>query len=314
MKRKWLYYAAALLLTVVIHFGILAARKPLSYVTASNGNSRPTYFTMHRIGEAQHFATGRGVKIGIIDHYFGFDENQSLYAGGADFLDDSESFRKIGEHGLWLTRTAKEIAPGAEIYALNATTDDDGRKVEAMVKAIDWAIAHKLDVLTYSNRAFSPANRPKIDAAVARATAAGINCVFIHYAHPLNLLPFPMLPPSSETSYERPADINVYHYDYNMLLLDHYKRFNRGERVAPPYLSLSSTSVVAAAVLAMLREIDGSLSPSEYKQILIATSRPYQETKQQGPEIIRNCDHVMDAMAAVELMRHRVVHADPSRS
>src|SRR5512143_3488779 len=71
------------------------------YVTSSNANSRPTYLSMHNITAAHTRATGRGVKIGIIDHYFGFDANRNLYAGGADFLDDDTAFRKIGEHGLW---------------------------------------------------------------------------------------------------------------------------------------------------------------------------------------------------------------------
>ena len=303
--KKWIPLAIVGLITVAIHVAILAARQPLKYVAIPNANSRPTYFTMHRIGEAQQIATGRGVKIGIIDHFFGFDDHRSLYAGGADFLGDENAFRKIGEHGLWLARTAKEIAPGAEIYALNATTNNEEQKVEAMVKAIDWAIEHDLDVITYSNRAFSPALRPKIDRAVEKATAAGISCVFIHYTHPLNLLPFPMAPASAEPSYERPGDINVYHYDYNVLLLDGYQRFASGKRKESPYLSVSSTSIVVAGVIAMMREIDGSRSPAEYKRILIATSRPFREAKSAGPEIIRNCDHVMDAVAALHMMNGR---------
>jgi hypothetical protein len=270
--------------------------RPEPYVTFANANSRPTYFSVHRIAEAQRIATGRGVKVGIIDHYFGFDANRSLYADGVDFLGDEESFRRIGEHGLWLTRTLKEIAPDAEVYALNATSTDEAKKTAAMVKAIQWAAEHHLSAITYSNRAFSPQYRKQIDAAVEAATAAGVNCVFIHYTHPANLLPFPMASTKSEPSYDREPDVNVYHYDYNVLML-------RGNEKAPPFLSLSSTSVVTAGVLAMMREIDGTLTPADYKRVLMETAKPYEAKKGTGPEVLGSCPRVIDAEAALNSLK-----------
>jgi hypothetical protein len=279
----------------------LAMRPHALYVTSLNANSRPTYWTMHNIAEAQKHATGRGVKIGIIDHYFGFDDHKALYAGGVDFLNDEQAFRKIGEHGLWLTRTAKEIAPNAEIYALNATCPDESRKVPAMVKAIHWAVEHKLAAITYSDRAFTPEYRKQIDAAVEEATKAGVTCVFIHYAHPSNLLPFAMLPSEED----RAPDVNVYHYDYNMLMVRDYEKAQKGEKGTPPYLSLSSTSVVVAATLAMMKEVDGSLSPADCKRILVETSHLYEPTKLTGPEVVHSCPHVLDAAAAVQYVEAR---------
>jgi len=61
--------------------------------------------------------------------------------------------------------------------------------VDAMVRAIDWAIEHELDVLTYSVQRFSAATRPRLDSAVDRALAHGIVTVFIHYPHLGNVLP-----------------------------------------------------------------------------------------------------------------------------
>lgn len=294
-------YAVGLLLvaSLALNGRFLLSPRPPHTIAASNANSRPTYFTMHNIAAAQQHATGRGVKIGIIDHYFAFDAQRSLYAGGEDFLGDGDAFRKIGEHGLWLTRTAKEIAPDAEIYALNATCEDETKRVNAMVKAIDWAIAHNLDVLTYSNRMISPRNRPQLDAAIERATAAGLNCVFIHTMHPLNLLPSPMLK-GAEPGYDRAPDVNVYHYDYNVLFLSAYQDAIAGRKGTPPYLSLSSTSVVVAGVLAMMRQVNGTLSPADYKRLLIETSHPYEAKTSKGPEVLKSCPHVIDALAAVE--------------
>lgn len=43
-----------------------------------------------------------------------------------------------------------------QIYALNTSARVETDKVAALVRAIDWAIAHDIKVLTYSDRAFSP--------------------------------------------------------------------------------------------------------------------------------------------------------------
>lgn len=300
MKRA-LYVASVLALASLALNVYLFIRPRATYITSANANSRPTYLTMHNIAEAQKHATGRGVKIGIIDHYFGFDDQNALYAGGVDFLNDEQAFRKIGEHGLWLTRTAKEIAPEAEIYALNATCPDESKKVAAMVKAIRWAVAHKLAAITYSDRPFTPEYRKQIDAAVEEATAAGVTCVFIHYPHPSNLLPFAML----ASDEDRAPDVNVYHYDYNMLMLRDWEKAQKKEKGTPPYLSLSSTSVVVAAVVAMMKQIDGDLSPAECKRILVETSHPYEPKNVTGPEVVRSCPRVLDAAAAVQFVEAR---------
>ncbi len=283
----------------------LALRPEKRVVTAPNANSRPTYFTMHRIGEAQRVATGRGVRIGIIDNNFGLDAHRALYAGAEDFLDDPKSLHEYADHGLWLATTTREVAPGAEIWALNATAGDESRRVAGVVKALDWAAANKLDVVTYSNRPFSPEFRPRVDAAAEKAIAAGVVVVFTHYTHPKNLLPFPMLPADAEPGYDRPGDVNVLHYDYNVLDVAAWEKRSRGKRAVPPHLSISSTSVVLAGAVAMLRELDRTLSPAECKEILVATSRPYVEAPRSGPEVIRSCPRVLDAMAAVERVRAR---------
>src|SRR5512141_1050662 len=89
------------------------------YVSLSDANTRDTYETVHHIKEAQKTATGKGIKVGILDKYFGFKNNPSLYAGGKDFVNDAQAFEEIAEHGKWMATTLKEIAPGVAVYALN---------------------------------------------------------------------------------------------------------------------------------------------------------------------------------------------------
>lgn len=60
-------------------------REKLWYVTYPDGNTRDTYDTIHNLKEAQKVSKGAGVKVGILDWCFGFDEHENLYAGGKDF-------------------------------------------------------------------------------------------------------------------------------------------------------------------------------------------------------------------------------------
>ena len=88
-----------------------------------------------------------------------------------------------------MASTLREIAPDVEIYALGTSSSDESDKVDAMIQAINWAIANDLDVLTYSGPRFSPENRVRLDSCVDRALAKGIVTTFIHYPHPGNILP-----------------------------------------------------------------------------------------------------------------------------
>ena len=238
-----------------------------------NANSRPTYFSVHHFGEAWAVSKGNGVKVGILDHSFGFQVHDGLYAGGRSFHTDDwgESFDSTSHHGYWMARTLKEVAPGVEVYALGTYTSDEAAKVDAMARAIDWAIDNDLDVLTYSGRRFSPNLRVKLDEAVDRALAHGISTTFIHYPHPGNILPSWLGPISGDD--EREPDLNVLHYDYSVVFTKQYAEWmeqgsGSGYR---PFLSISSTSPVAAGAVAILKAIGPDLKPDQLKRLLIDT-------------------------------------------
>jgi hypothetical protein len=122
----------------------------LWHIHFGNANTRPTYDDFHHITDAPKMATGKDIKIGIIDTYFGYRHNQQLFAGGRNFTGDTSAFEEIAEHGFWMATTLREIAPGAEIYALNARHKDCDIETQAMLSAVDWAIENRLNILTYS--------------------------------------------------------------------------------------------------------------------------------------------------------------------
>ncbi len=241
-----------------------------------NANSRPTYFSIHNVREAWATSRGAGVKVGILDHSFGFRTHPGLYAGGQAFQADewAQSFDTVSHHGYWMASTLREVAPEVQIYALGTYSSDERVRVDAMVRAIDWAIANHLDVLTYSAQRFSPAVRPRLDSAVDRALAAGIVTTFIHYPHPGNLLPAGLGPRSGDD--EREPDVNILHYDYQVIFTRRYADWMQSGRQGDyrPFLSISSTSVVTAAFVAMLRSVRRDLSPADLRRVLMDTAHP----------------------------------------
>ncbi len=254
-------------------------------------NSRVTYFTLHNIAAAQEISRGSGVRVGILDHGFGLEGHRDLYADGVDFR-GNDALSAYAEHGYWMALVLREIAPDVEIYALNTWSRDETEKVDAMIAAIDWAVANDIDVLTYSAQRFTEENRGRLDEAVDRAIENGIVTTFIHYPHPNNLLPTGLIGMTGDD--EREPDVNILHYDYTVVFPEWYREAQQG-KTRPgwrPFLSISSTSPVTAGIVAMMLSADPSLTPRECKEILMTTGRPIEFERSSAPRAV-------DAAAAV---------------
>ncbi len=284
---------------LIAFFGVLpiatgdASEIPFTFVF-ENANSRPTYFSVHGIGAAQELSRGRGIRVGILDHSFGTEVHPELYAGSANFLGDAaeNKLTTIDEHGYWMAKTLREIAPEVQIFALNTASRDDTQRASAISRAVDWAIAQDLDILTHSHRQFSNEARKVVDAAVDRAHAAGIVTVFIHYGHHGNLLPGGLFPSLEDG---REPDVYVLHYDYTVLFTEWYaerQQTGKSSRGYKPFLSISSTAPVTAGVVAMMLGLEPDLTPTRCRQILRAAARPMTF---EGREVPR----ALDAAAAV---------------
>lgn len=273
-----------------------------------DANSRETYYSIHNIEEAHRYSTGAGVKVGILDWGFAFEDNGELYAGGKDFTSYSyheDNFKHTREHGFWMAQTLKEIAPDAEVYALGTYVPDSEEEwVDAMIEAVHWSMEEGIDILTLSHQEISEENRERFDAEVNKAVEQGIVTTFIHYDNPNNILPWGIWNDGGEEYYDRAEDINIFQYDYNTLFLDNYKEalgdpgFEKGYR-DQLYTSVSSMSVVTAGFVAMLKEVDDTLTPAEYKEILTATSHPAEYAGEKA-------EHVADIGAAVRYLMETV--------
>lgn len=124
---------------------------------------------------------------------------------------------------------------------------------------------------------------------------------FIHYDNPNNILPWGIWSDGGE--YNRNADINIFQYDYNTLFIDNYraaadtKDYNESYK-DELFLSVSSMSVVTAGFVAMLMEADDTLTPAEYKELLIAAGHPMEYAGEQA-------QHVVDIGEAVKRLAGR---------
>jgi hypothetical protein len=247
-------------------------------IAFTNANSRDTYFTIHNVKQAQSISKGKGIKVGILDHCFGYELHKDLYSGAVDFLNNPDALNKSDEHGYWMANTLKEIAPECEVYALNtAASRDEDKRVTAMIDAIDWAIKNHIDILTYSQSPISDKNRKRFDDAVNKAVKNNIVTTFIHYDNPNNIWPGQMVSSNNMEKGQREPDFSILHYDYNTLRIDTYNKYQNlktnitgGDNI--PYFSISSTSPVTAGFIAILKSVNSKLTPDEYRQILKKTS------------------------------------------
>jgi hypothetical protein len=298
MKKTSIFILTlAVLLLVSVFYNIKPTKDKFWFVQFSDANTRCTYDSFHHIKEAQKHATGKGIKVGILDKYFGYSENEKLYAGGRDFTGNTSDFETVGEHGLWMATTLKEIARDIAIYALNARCGDRTKEKTAIVEAIDWAINNQIDVLTYSAEPFQQEDRAEIDKAVLKAIQNNVVIIFLHYDLAENILPYGFFPKGSE-GYSRESDVNIYHYDYNLLLLSNYENYVKAGRISwersdMPYFSFSSMPPVLAGIVAMMKETNPTLTVADIKKILIETSREvtYNDYK---------VEHVVDAVSAID--------------
>ncbi|MBI2837848.1 MAG: peptidase [Acidobacteria bacterium] len=291
LVRWFLLFAVWPTLVAVLH-----AEDPKSVLVFPGANKRETYFTIHNLRAAQGLSTGRGIKVGILDHSFGTTLHPKLYAEGRNFVKGDEASLSEHEwHGYWMAAVLREIAPEAEIYALNIIVfDDPAATMDAMSRAIDWAVERRIDVLTYSQEAVKGEPRTVLDRALDRAHKAGIVTTFIHCSEPGNILPSGLW---SGTDDGREPDVNVLHYDYSVVFIDEYRKAVAGEKTwYQPFLSVSSTSPVVGGVVALMKGLKPDLTPAQCKAILRETARPLEFEGETAPR-------TLDAGAAVSRVK-----------
>lgn len=234
-----------------------------------NKKASESYYTIHNLKKAQKLATGKGVKIGIIDWLFG-DENNKIFSGnfdatGCGFVDNKE-------HGFAMAKTLKEIAPNCQVFAINGITKvsikDDNLRVSFLEKALEFAIQNGIQILTYSHQEIQDEEAVKrLKQIIKTASKHNIITIFLHCNIKGNIMP--LAPNVTKNKFFADA-FYLYQYDYNFLNPVAYKLWlsvNKKDKNC--FLSWSSMAPVLAGFVAMFLESNPKLTREQIVEILV---------------------------------------------
>jgi len=255
--------------------GLGASQDPLFDTTIRSAN---THLRIHNVGPAHRITLGSGAKVGILSHSFEESAHPDLYAGARSFSGDRKGSRpqKTDHQGYWMALAVREIAPNANIYALEVPDGEGEQRPRALAQALDWALANGLDVVTYCAASLSKKERLMLDPVVERVVQSGLVVVFVDYSNPSNLLPSGFETPEKPDG--RAPDLNIFSYDCTSLLAGRLQALPESDdddiQRHRPFLAQPSSGPFTAGLVALMRSVDPDASPQQIKRALIQSSRP----------------------------------------
>jgi subtilisin family serine protease len=121
--------------------------------------------------------TGRGVRIAVVDSgVHAAHPHVGGVFGGVAFDGDGREHEDVVDrlgHGTAVAAAIREKAPEAEILAVKVFDRSLSATGTALVRAIEWAVAHGADLVNLSLGTTNEHHRAPLAEAVARASAAG---------------------------------------------------------------------------------------------------------------------------------------------
>lgn len=121
--------------------------------------------------------TGSGVSVAVIDS--GVNPGHphvGRIAGGIGFSDAAEAVPDVIDslgHGTAVVAAIQEKAPDAELYVVKVFDRSLSTTVEALVRAIEWAVARRVALVNLSLGTANPRSAPALADAVEAASRAG---------------------------------------------------------------------------------------------------------------------------------------------
>jgi subtilisin family serine protease len=136
--------------------------------------------------------TGYGLKIAVIDT--GVNSGHAhicapTHAVVFDPEDDDPSFEDVLGHGTAVTAAIQEKAPQADYYVLKLFGKSLRATGARLLRAIDWAIDHRMDIVNLSLGTPNFDHRSALETLVARAKSAGVLLVAARYSEHNPVLP-----------------------------------------------------------------------------------------------------------------------------
>ncbi len=279
--------AGALLVTLLI--AVLPTGAPACSERAPARNASSDLVAFSRIDRAWPLATGRGVRVAIIDWQFDMRPRAA-----ARFVDPTSVVpgEVVGAmkpwHGAWMAAIAGVVAPDAWIVPVNARSLANRDYQDSLILGIRYAADHGAAAVTSSMGPVrqSRALREAIDYAEARGTvfvdvhpeiieehgakrrdcAAGECDGRIVHAGIVSVPAHPVKPDPARDVYTWPYDLEAVYED------------GWGFSNAPP---------IVGGVIALMKSANPALTPAEVRDLLVRTA------------VSRDGSWVLDAEAAV---------------
>ena len=120
--------------------------------------------------------TGKGVRVAVIDSgVHASHPHIGGVAGGVTIGEelDEKNYTDIIGHGTAVMAAIKEKAPDAEYFAVRVFYSSLRTTVELLLRAIEWSIANRIDVINLSLGTTNPAHRERFAPVIARALEKG---------------------------------------------------------------------------------------------------------------------------------------------
>jgi len=224
-------------------------------------------FNTLEIEKAHGIATGTGVTVAILDWLFVPDDpslKTRTVKPGSVVPDSIFDERNPHGHGTWMARELVKAAPGVNIMPVRILSFERDKNYTKdkypanLIKGIEYAVSNGADIISISHRSVGEEWYDRLDAAVHKAGEAGVTIVYIHYYGE-----------NDDVIVTRP--IEFAEKEGNVIYVIG-TGFISGFSF-PNTWGFSQTAPVVSGVIAMMKEINPSLSPVDIKDILSCSGR-----------------------------------------
>jgi subtilisin family serine protease len=120
--------------------------------------------------------TGKGVRVAVIDSgVHASHPHIGGVAGGVTIGEelDEKNYTDVIGHGTAVMAAIKEKAPDAEYFAVRVFYSSLRTTVDLLLRAIEWSIANRIDVINLSLGTTNPAHKERFAPLIARALEKG---------------------------------------------------------------------------------------------------------------------------------------------
>jgi subtilisin family serine protease len=120
--------------------------------------------------------TGRGVRVAVIDS--GVHASHPHIRGVAGGVTigpetDENTYTDVIGHGTAVMAAIQEKAPDAEYFAVRVFYSSLRTTVDLLIRAIEWTVANKMDVINLSLGTTNPAHKERFASIIARVLEQG---------------------------------------------------------------------------------------------------------------------------------------------